>query len=155
MRARPKRVETSSEPARATSEEMVMSTMTKLFLLPGAVQQSAAIEAWMQARDGELGPVAQRWFEVMRGCGPDVRETLHDNYPTACVGEAAFAYVGVFKSHVNVGFFRGTALHDPNSLLQGTGKQMRHVKLRPGQNADADALTVLIETAYADMQTLL
>ncbi len=109
----------------------------------------------MQARDGELGAFAQRWFEVMRGCGPDVRETLHDNYPTACVGEAAFAYVGAFKAHVNVGFFRGTALHDPSGLLQGTGKQMRHVKLRPGEEVDADALTVLIGTAYADMKVRL
>jgi hypothetical protein len=38
----------------------------------------------------------------------------------------------VFTAHVNVGFFRGAELSDPNGLLQGTGKFMRHVKLRPG-----------------------
>lgn len=129
-----------------------MIAMTQLFLLPNAVRRDPAIEAWMQAQDGELGAIAQRWFEVMHGCGPDVRETLHDDYPTACIGEAAFGYVGAFKAHVNVGFFRGTELADPKGLLEGTGKQMRHVKLRPGREIDAGALTTLIQAAYADMK---
>ncbi len=56
----------------------------------------------MQEHSGELGAIAQRWFEVMRDCGDDVRELLHDGHPTACVGDAAFAYVNAFKAHVNV-----------------------------------------------------
>lgn len=50
------------------------------------------------------------------------------------------------------GFFRGAELADPKGLLEGTGKFMRHVKLRPGRDVDAVALTKLIETAYTDMQ---
>jgi hypothetical protein len=96
--------------------------------------------------------IAQRWFEVMHGCGDDVRELLHDGYPTACVGEAAFAYVGAFKAHVNIGFFRGVELPDPERLLEGTGKLMRHVKLKPGKGIDEAALTRLIQAAYADMR---
>jgi len=53
---------------------------------------------------------------------------------------------------VNVGFFQGAALPDPARLLQGTGKFMRHVKLRPGTPTDAAALTRLIETAFWDMK---
>jgi hypothetical protein len=101
---------------------------------------------------GEMGAIARRWFEVMRGCGDDVRELLHDGHPTACVGDAAFGYVNAFKAHVNVGFFRGAEIADPEGLLEGTGKFMRHVKLRPGRNVDETALTKLIETAYADMK---
>ena len=119
---------------------------------PGSVEREPAIESWMQNRSGELGAIARRWFEVMRGCGRDVREILHDGHPTACVGDAAFAYVNAFKDHVNVGFFCGAALSDPNGLLEGDGKFMRHVKLRPGQDVDAASLTKLIETAYADMK---
>jgi hypothetical protein len=52
------------------------------------------------------GAIAPRWFEVMRRCGDDVRELLHDVQPTACVGDAAFGYVDVFTHHVNVRFFR-------------------------------------------------
>jgi len=88
----------------------------------------------------------------MRGCGDDVRELLHDGHPTACVGDAAFAYVNTFKGHVNVGFFRGAEIVDPAGLLQGTGRLMRHVKLGPGRDVNATALTKVIETAYADMK---
>jgi len=89
---------------------------------------------------------------VIRECSDDVRELMHDGYPTACVGDAAFAYVGAFKAHVNVGFFRGAELPDPGCLLEGTGRYMRHVKLRPEGNTDPAALTELIECAYTDMQ---
>jgi hypothetical protein len=88
----------------------------------------------------------------MRGCGDDVRELLHDGHPTACVGDAAFAYVNAFTAHVNVGFFLGAEIADPDGLLEGTGKFMRHVKLSPDSEIDALALTKLIETAYRDMQ---
>jgi hypothetical protein len=119
---------------------------------PSAVQRDPAIEVWMHTRPGPLGAIAQRWFEVMRGCGDDVRELLHDGHPTACVGDAAFAYVNAFTAHVNVGFFRGAEIADPAGLLEGNGRFMRHVKLRPEREIDAAALTRLIETAYADMK---
>lgn len=106
----------------------------------------------MRDHDDELGMMARHWFEVMRGCGGDVREVLHDGHPTACVGDVAFAYVNAFRAHVNVGFFRGSELPDPDGLLEGTGVFMRHVKLFPGRDVDTKALTKLIELAYADMR---
>lgn len=106
----------------------------------------------MHEHSGELGAIARRWFKVMRACGDDVRELLHDGHPTACVGDAAYAYVNAFKAHVNVGFFRGAEIADPKGLLEGTGKFMRHVKIRPGRDVDGTALTKLIETAYTDMK---
>ena len=87
--------------------------MSQLLRFPTSVERDPAIEVWMHEHSGELGAIAQRWFEVMRDCGDDVRELLHDGHPTACVGDAAFAYVDAFKAHVNVGFFRGTELADP------------------------------------------
>jgi hypothetical protein len=106
----------------------------------------------MADHPGELGAIAKRWFEVVRSCGADVRELLHDGHPTACVSGAAFAYVNAFKAHVNVGFFHGAELADPEGLLEGTGRFMRHVKLSPFEDVDASALTGLIQTAYADMK---
>jgi hypothetical protein len=122
----------------------------RLFEFPEAVKRDAAVEAWFDARSGELGAIGREWFEIMRGQGDDVRELLHDYHPTACIGEAAFAYVNVFTSHVNIGFFQGTELDDPHHLLTGTGKFMRHVKLRPDIEVDRDALTDLIRAAYTD-----
>ena len=126
--------------------------MSELFRFSSSVERDPAIEVWMEEHAGELGAIARRWFEVMRGCGADVRELLHDGHPTACVGDAAFAYVNAFKAHVNVGFFRGAEIADPKGLLVGTGKFMRHVKLSPEAEVDTAALTTLIEIAYADMK---
>jgi hypothetical protein len=106
----------------------------------------------MEGHSDALGDVAKRWFEVMRACGNDVRELLHDGHPTACVGDAAFAYVNAFKAHVNVGFFRGAEIADPEALLVGTGIVMRHVKLGTGSDVRATALINLVKAAYADMK---
>jgi hypothetical protein len=124
----------------------------RILQFPASVKRDPAIELWMQKHADELGLIAQRWFEVMRACGDDVRELLHDGHPTACIGDAAFGYVNAFKAHVNVGFFRGAEIADPDGLLEGTGKFMRHVKLRPDRDVDAGALRNLIETAYTDMK---
>jgi hypothetical protein len=126
--------------------------MSQLLRFPSAVRRDPAIRVWMHEHSGALGAIAQRWFEVMRDCGDDVRELLHDGHPTACVGDAAFAYVNAFRARVNVGFFRGAEIVDPKDLLEGTGKFMRHVKLKPEGEVDAAALLRLIETAYADMR---
>jgi hypothetical protein len=68
------------------------------------------------------------------------------------LGDVPFAYVNVFSSHVNVGFFHGATLRDPARLLQGTGKFMRHVKLRPGTAINATELSLLIDASYADIK---
>jgi len=127
--------------------------MTQLLKFYGSVKRDPAIETWMKAHTGELGRIARQWFEVMRMCGDDVREVLHDGHPTVCIDDAGFAYVNAFKAHVNVGFFRGAELADPEKLLEGTGRLMRHVKLRPNCDVNARALTKLINSAYKDMKT--
>jgi hypothetical protein len=125
---------------------------TELLRFNGSVQRDPAVDAWMREHAGELGVIARQWFEVMRTCGDEVRELVHDGCPVACLGDVPFAYVNVFTAHVNVGFFQGAGLTDPARLLQGNGKFMRHVKLRPGTPTNAAALTTLIHTAYADIK---
>jgi len=126
---------------------------TDIFRLNGTIQHDPAIDAWMKNNSGDLGAIARQWFEVMRNCGDEVREVLHDGCPTACLGDAPFACVNVFTAHVNVGFFQGAALPDPARLLEGNGKRMRHVKLRLGAATDSASLGKLIEAAYADIKS--
>ena len=125
---------------------------TELLRFNGAVKRDPAIAAWMKTHAGELGAIAQHWFQVMRKCGDEVRELLHDGCPVACLGDAPFGYVNVFTAHVNVGFFHGAALPDPVGLLEGSGKHMRHVKLKPGTATNEEALTRLIDAAYSDIK---
>jgi hypothetical protein len=121
----------------------------------GAVRHQPQIDSWFDARRPDLATIARGWFAEMRACGPDVAELLHDGHPTVCVEDAAFGYVNIFTSHVNIGFFHGATLEDPARLLQGTGRFMRHVKARPGTLPNTASLKALIRAAYADIKAKL
>lgn len=131
---------------------MTAAAAERLFRLHGSKASDPATEEWLGGCEGPLGDLARRWFRRIRACGTDVHELLHDGCPTACVNGAALAYVNAFKAHVNVGFYRGAFLPDPAGLLQGEGKRMRHVKLRPGEPVDTAALEALIKAAYRDIR---
>ena len=124
----------------------------RLFRLSASARKDPAVAAWFRAQRAELSAIALTWFDQMRRCGPDVREAMHDDCPVACVGDVAFGYVNAFTSHVNVGFFHGADLDDATGLLEGTGKNMRHIKLRPEGMPDAVAIGHLIEDAYLDIK---
>jgi hypothetical protein len=127
----------------------------QIFRIYGVVNRDPTIDIWLNGQPGELGSMAQHWFNVMRSCGHDVREAIHDGCPVACIEDAPFGYVNVFKAHVNVGFFMGAHLKDPTMLLEGTGKNGRHVKLKPGVAVDSVALAKLIDAAYWDIKARL
>ena len=126
--------------------------MKDLLRFPEATSRDPAIDVWLDEQVPELGAIARTWFTRMRRCGPDVRELMHDGWPTACVGDAPFGYVAVFRTHANVGFFYGAELEDPMGLLEGSGKRMRHVKMRPTGDPARAALEALISSAYADIR---
>jgi hypothetical protein len=126
--------------------------MNDLLRFPSAVRRDPRIEAWFSGVTDPLRLMARPWFERMRSCGADVCELLNDGCPVACVRDAPFGYVNAFRAHANVGFFHGAALADPAGLLEGAGKRMRHVKLRPGAALDDDALSDLIAAAYHDIR---
>jgi hypothetical protein len=143
------------KPDRVSLDVRGLSGREDLFLLSGAIRTNAEVRRWFAEGTTDLRLIAQQWFERIRACGGDVREVMHDGCPTACVEDAAFAYVNTFKRHVNVGFFHGTSLDDPAGLLEGNGKRMRHVKLESGRDANAAALDALIDAAYADLKARL
>src|SRR5262249_25382854 len=124
--------------------------MNDLLRFPSAVRRDPQIEAWFSDFADPLRLMTRTWFERMRGA--DVREPLHDGCPVVCVGDAPFGYVNAFKAHANVGFYYGTMLADPAGLLEGAGKRMRHVKLRPGKELNVEALSDLIIAAYDDIR---
>ena len=129
-----------------------MTGVQPILRLNGAVKHDAAVELWLNGEPQELRSIARQWFAAMRKCGGDLCELMHDGCPVACVADAPFAYANAFKSHINVGFFHGASLEDPAGLLEGTGKRMRHVKLKPGSELNTAALAALIDAAYADIK---
>jgi hypothetical protein len=129
--------------------------MKDILRFSGAVERDSAIDVWLNEQPDELGSIAHEWFARMRECGDDVRELMHDGCPVACVQDAPFGYVNAFRAHVNVGFFNGAGLQDPAGLLEGSGKRMRHVKLKPDSEVDSVALSGLVADAYQDIKARL
>lgn len=125
--------------------------MPRLFTLSGARRRHPEVTRWLATHQGALGTMARHWFDVIRSCGDDVCDVMHDGQATACVAGAAFAYVVPFSTHVNVGFFNGATLPDPRRLLQGSGRHMRHVKRAARDAGDDEALVALIHAAYEDI----
>ncbi len=126
-----------------------------LLTFDGSAEHSPAVAMWFESKPVELADIARLWFSRFRARGPEVKELLHDGCPVACVLNAPFGYVNAFRAHVNVGFFHGASLADPARILEGTGKYMRHVKLRPGQAPDKSALEALVAAAYQDIRARL
>ena len=58
-----------------------------------------------------------------------------------------FVYIKAFKNHINFGFWRGVDLPDPEGVLSGTGKKMRHIQLRAVEDIDRDQLQRFIRSA--------
>jgi hypothetical protein len=63
-----------------------------------------------------------------------------------------YCYLQVYASHINLGFYRGAALPDPQRLLEGTGKALRHVKLPDLATAKASPVLALLRAAIAERQ---
>jgi hypothetical protein len=142
------------KPRRVALDLRGLSGREDIWRFSEAVKRDPAVDAWLTDGPVELRSLAQKWFERMRQCGRDVRELMHDGCPVACAKDVPFGYVNTFKSHVNVGFFYGALLQDPAGLLEGSGKRMRHVKLRPEVESDEAALGRLIDAAYAHSASL-
>src|SRR4029453_317870 len=110
-----------------------LSGRVEIFRVGRGARRDPAVDRWLAGEPIDLRSMARTWFAQMRQCGDDVEELMHDGCPVACVEDAPFGYVNTFKGHVNVGFFNGAALEDPAGLFEGSGKRMRHVKLKPGR----------------------
>ena len=93
--------------------------MNCLLRFAGAVRRDPAIDAWLSDQSEPLSSIARQWFDAMRERGDDVRELIHDGCPVACVEDAPFGYVNVFKDHVNVGFFFGAELERSRAVIAG------------------------------------
>jgi hypothetical protein len=105
------------------------------------------IDGYLEKKDPELRKVADALRGLLKktvqGCSESVNPwkipTFESNGPM-CI-------LLVRKKHVTFGFLRGTSLPDPGKLLEGTGKNLRHVKLRNLGDLRNPALTELIVAA--------
>jgi hypothetical protein len=111
-------------------------------------------------------------FEDLIGITPEplrelvraVRDVIVDVYPASCevvrLGDRAatygvgpkkmtegFVYIMPQKGWINLGFYRGTDLADPDQLLEGTGAKLRHIKMRSLDDVHRPSVRALIQAA--------
>jgi hypothetical protein len=84
--------------------------------------------------------------KTIRTVSPDLKTEKKRGQPWV-VGADLIPVVGAFTHHVGVEFWRGASLRDPHHLLEGTGKNLRHVKVRTAEEARAPALAALVRQA--------
>ena len=106
----------------------------------------------------ELQPVCQTLREAIAKLHPQYTEVVWPRQGIASYGIGPkkmtqhYAYIAVQSAHINLGFYRGAEMEDPSHLLQGTGKGLRHVKLRQVSEAKAPAVLALLVEAIRERQ---
>ena len=107
-----------------------------------------AIDACVGRGSPKLQQVAGELRRLVKKTLPESRETINPWGIPAFDLQGPVCFMMVGKNHVTLGFSRGTSLTDPGGLLEGTGKNMRHVKLRePEQMRDANLRRLILEAA--------
>ena len=98
-------------------------------------------------------PPVRDLVEVLRAlvqeAAPDATEEGHTGWGNITYSrKSIFCYIGPQKSWANLGFWQGTELSDPEGLLEGTGKRLRHVKVRKPEEIRSNAFKALVQEAY-------
>ena len=66
-----------------------------------------------------------------------------------------YCYIAPQKEYANLGFYYGAVLPDPEGLLEGTGKNLRHVKVREAVEVSGPALRQLVQLALEERKKAL
>ena len=119
-----------------------------------------------KARIGTFDDLLEITKESLRPVAIALRELVLEIEPSACevvrLGDRAatygvgprkmidgYAYILPHGRWVNLGFYHGVDLPDPEALLEGSGARLRHVKVRSLEDVDRAAVRALIEGAVA------
>jgi hypothetical protein len=105
------------------------------------------IDVYLARKGTPLRETAQGLRRLMKRTVPDCKETVNPWKLPTFESNGPMCYFSIGKNHVTFGFLRGNSLPDPGKLLEGTGKSLRHVKLRSAADLQRPALKKLIQSA--------
>ena len=111
------------------------------------------VQAWLEKLPSEKKPLIEALRKRIGSVAPEAHEIIyHDalGYGPTDSGFDRIMYISVFEKHINLGFFYGGFLSDPEGLLVGSGKRMRHIKIRSLHEAENPAITSLLAQAWSD-----
>jgi len=108
---------------------------------------------YLQLKEDSLSRLYIDLRNYILGIYPDSNELLYHTHALTSVYSIsaklsdAFCHIPIYSSHLNLGFNRGTLLDDPEKLLQGTGKLIRHIPIKDASDLEVSGLRRLIEDA--------
>lgn len=107
-----------------------------------------AVEAYVKGQKGEVGETTRWLVDLVRETVPASTEAMYHGSPKFCLPDGTwFCYVATYTRHVNLGFVQGTTMDDPDGLLEGTGKRLRHVRLEGPRAVPKTKLVRLLKQA--------
>ena len=109
------------------------------------------VEKYIQRQSEDKIEILEALRQLIKQTAPELTESLKWGYPSYS-DKTNVIYLAAQSKHVNLGFYQGGSLSDSNKLLEGTGAQMRHIKIRKPQDIKAEAFQELIRTAVAHQQ---
>ena len=118
-------------------------------------------DEFMERPVPELRPIAERLREIVVEIDPHTVEVvrLGDRAANYGVGpnkmSEGYSYILPHKNWVNLGFYKGVDLPDPAGLMEGTGKKLRHVKVRSLEDAERSEIRALLKEALAEREQAL
>ncbi len=112
----------------------------------GKAKPASNVDTYVKKLPPDTRAVVEALRRLIFEVAPNAREELNWGQPWYA-GKKGVCYIAAFRDHINLGFARGAELADPAGRLEGTGKGMRHVKIRNPQEIDA-AVKILAREAF-------
>ncbi len=122
---------------------------------------SGTFEELLEDATPQSIPIARRLRSIIWEIHPETVEIIYLGYNSASYGigpkkmSEHYCYIMPQKAQVNLGFYYGVDLDDQEGLLEGTGKKLRHVKVRSVEDADRAAVRQLIQESLQERKTKL
>jgi hypothetical protein len=110
------------------------------------------VRAWLENLPAEKKPLIGALRRLIASVAPEAHESISRGAVWYSPPDSGYPilYLTVFQAHVNLGFFWGGFVPDPEGLLIGSGKRMRHIKIRSPQECENPAIASLLARAWAD-----
>jgi len=103
--------------------------------------------AYVREDNPALQKVVRGLRSLVKAAVPGTKVTVNSWGIPTFESKDPFCFYMVGKNHVTFGFHYGTSLADPEGLLEGTGKNIRHVKLRAVEDLEQKGLKKLVLAA--------
>ena len=104
------------------------------------------VDSWMSELEPSMREIAQALREIILQAAPGIAESIKWSTPNYARG-GNVCYLAANKGHVNLGFFNGAGLSDPDGLIEGTGAKMRHIKVKSLEDIKPEVFASLVQEA--------